>query len=702
MRATTRVILSPARSYGGASAIGTVDTRYETAEPVEERVSLAQMERNAIVGSELAMWTSTTPKTRLMGALLVTLVVLCAGRGIASGASRIEQRENYERAKIALDNGDLASFRRLRAKLAGYPLHPYLDYRLFLEQLDERTPEQFLAFVKRYDRLPFVGTLRSRYLLKQADLGRWKAIVAVQPSPPKDEALRCVYYEAHRRVGNTDTAWMGAHELWLSGRSVSSRCDGLFDAWSNAGQRTDALVLERMLLAYGAGRRGLIRALADKVSSAASDRANDVRALFKDPQDVLRYARRRPATAFSRQLTIRAFKRWARRDIAGAVAGFDKVVGGQRLEEADRQKLGDYAASVLMVKDDERHNRWRDRILKTSKDVRLLERRIRLSIRQNRWRDVRAWISRLPPEQQRTNRWAFWRGRLAQRAGNRAAAREIWGSIAGKADFYSVAAATLLRRPIDYPLVPAPKKPVPIGAHRAALDRIAELIELKKIVDAKREWRGLLESVKDPEEKLALAVHASRNNWYHLTVKATISGKLWHHMSLRFPLAFKWWFKFFSKERKVSMSTMLALARLESALDTHAESPARACGLMQILPSTAREVARRIRYRYRGRRSLFDPGVNIRLGSAHLKRMLDRWDGNRVVAFASYNAGYRRVKGWTKETGGKLDVYAFIEQIPFNETRGYVQSGLMFDIYYARLLGRKRPLFDRIEARARY
>jgi soluble lytic murein transglycosylase len=82
--------------------------------------------------------------------------------------------------------------------------------------------------------------------------------------------------------------------------------------------------------------------------------------------------------------------------------------------------------------------------------------------------------------------------------------------------------------------------------------------------------------------------------------------------------------------------------------------------------------------------------------------MLERNDNNRVYAFASYNAGPGRVAQWKKETAGKLDVYAFIEQIPFNETRGYVQNVLMFDIYYNELMGQKAALFSPAELKAHY
>ncbi|MEO1338509.1 MAG: transglycosylase SLT domain-containing protein, partial [Myxococcota bacterium] len=242
----------------------------------------------------------------------------------------------------------------------------------------------------------------------------------------------------------------------------------------------------------------------------------------------------------------------------------------------------------------------------------------------------------------------------------------------------------------------------PVTRFADALARVQELIDLRKIGAVKREWRWLLLRCDGAEEKLALADYANKKKWYHLTVQATISGKLWDHMALRFPVAFKWWFDFFSKERDLPTRTMLAIARLESALDTEAHSGANARGLLQLLPSTAKETARRIKFRYGGAKTLFDAGVNIRLGSAYLKRMIDRCDGNRIFAFASYNAGYTRVKRWRKETAGKLDVYAFVEQIPFNETRGYVQNGLMFEIYYSRLLGQRPPLLSDAERQRRY
>ena len=635
----------------------------------------------------------------------VFLTMIIVGTGplrAAAGATLEAQRKWYEQAKVALDEDDRRAFRRLRRKLDDYALAPYLDFREFLADVDQRSPRDFEAFVGRYRTLPFLGTLRSRYLLQRADAGRWGDILAIQTASPRDQALRCVYFRAHLEAGDRAKAFEGAEALWRSGRSIDDRCDPLFEAWASAGRRSDAQVLDRMLLAFSAGNGGLLRFLNDLLSDSARSSGNRALELYRDPRGVGAFAKASKVTDFNKTLAKHALRRLVRKDADAAVAQFDKVVAGQHLSEDDGQALADSVASRLMDEDRSELVRWRDSKLRTSQSVRRLESRIRLALRQARWAEAQTWIRRLPQAAQKSIRWTFWRGRLALRLGNRSAGREILASITGRHSFYSAAAATLLDRKIEYAEVAIPKNPPSVAAYRKALERIQELIALDKIADAKREWRGVLAQAGDRDTKRALAIYAYKNDWYHLTVQATIAGQLWDNIRLRFPVAYKWWFEFFERERELPASMMLAVARLESALDSRAESRARARGLLQVLPSTAREVARRLRFRYKGAQTLFDPGVNIRLGSSYLKSMLQRCDGNRIFAFASYNAGYTRTKRWRAATDGRLDVYAFVEQIPFNETRGYVQNALMFEVYYARLLGKSVPLFHSAELKAKY
>ena len=613
-----------------------------------------------------------------------------------------QQREWYEQAKNALDQDDLASFRRLRGKLKAYPLAPYLDYRHFINDLESRSPRDFNEFATQYRKLPFIGTVRSRYLLHLAQRGRWKGILQIQKKPPRDEALRCVYFRAHLATGQRSKAFEGASKLWRNGQSIADQCDPLFEAWTAAGKRTDEHVLDRMLLAFDRRNGRLLRYLEKELTSRARDIGRQIVELYQRPNVVDSFSSRVTPSDRHRAIASVAIRRWSRRMPEATAKVFDRVARRLKFSDPDKGALASYVAIRLMATTDSEAARWRDRAIREGGKVSVIESRIRLALRRAQWRSAQSWIRRLPPATRDNTRWTFWRGRLAELTGNKSDGRALLTSILGRADFYSAAAATLLKRPIAYPTADTPNKPPSVEHHGDTLARVKELIALEKIVDAKREWRSLLERADGSEEKLGLAVHAARSKWYHLTVQATISGELWNHMALRFPFAYRWWFEFFSKERKLPVSTMLATARLESALDPLAESPARARGLLQMLPSTAREEARRIKFKYEGKHTLFEPGVNIRLGSSYLKRMLGRWDGNRILALASYNAGYARTKQWKRETNGKLDAYAFIEQIPYHETRGYVLSGLMFDIYYAHLLGQKPPLLSPVEATTRY
>ena len=118
---------------------------------------------------------------------------------------------------------------------------------------------------------------------------------------------------------------------------------------------------------------------------------------------------------------------------------------------------------------------------------------------------------------------------------------------------------------------------------------------------------------------------------------------------------------------------------------------------MQLMPATANEVARRHGIAYRSVHQLFDPSLNIRLGTRYYRDMLDRFQGNRILATAAYNAGPGRVRQWLDRSAGRLPFDAWIEAIPFTETRNYVQNVLAFSAIYAHRLGSGDPMLSRNE-----
>jgi soluble lytic murein transglycosylase len=140
----------------------------------------------------------------------------------------------------------------------------------------------------------------------------------------------------------------------------------------------------------------------------------------------------------------------------------------------------------------------------------------------------------------------------------------------------------------------------------------------------------------------------------------------------RFPLAFWNMVKQYAEERGVDPYLILALIRQESLFDTRARSSAAALGLMQLLPSTARRVAKQLGMSPPSPETLFEPDVNLALGTQYLKDLLQRYSNNWFKAIAAYNAGESAVDRWEKEIVTD-DIEEFVERIPYMETRGYVK-----------------------------
>lgn len=634
--------------------------------------------------------------------LPLSLALFISSMGPAHALSLDEQRTQYEKATAANDRNDQASFKQLKAQLKDYPLYPYLEYREFVSELNDATPQQVNNFVARYDALPFTDTIRARFLNVLATRGEWKQLLAFQPTVPRGESYQCNYYYAHSKAGDKALAMSGAKSLYLSGSSVDKACDKLFDELDRQGKLTDQLVLDRMLLAFEKRNKSLMRYLEKQLDgNKAKATAKAVIALYDDPDGVADFSKKSKVTAFNKKLTRIAFERLASQDTSAAITHFQRTVEGQHYSKAERQEIADYLASKVMGTDDADKATWRDTWLATTDNQSLLERRFRVSLTAADWQDMAHWLSKMSDQEKSTLKWRYWQARIVAQSGDTKRANQLFEAVLGERNFYSVAAAEHLNKPIRFDYDTTSFSPEVIAPFSVTLERVEELLALDKTTAAKREWYHLMQRSNE-EQKAMLAAYASDKNWYHFAVQATISGKLWGHLENRFPIAHRWWFEFFSKERELPLTTLLALSRQESAFYTRAVSPVGARGLMQLMPATARETSKKLGFRYLGKNTLHDPGVNIRLGSGYLRMLLDSFEQNRILALAGYNAGPHRATTWLSRTDGKLDAIGFIEAIPFNETRRYVQNVLMYDIYYRKLLGQPLAFLTDSEAERRY
>jgi len=152
----------------------------------------------------------------------------------------------------------------------------------------------------------------------------------------------------------------------------------------------------------------------------------------------------------------------------------------------------------------------------------------------------------------------------------------------------------------------------------------------------------------------------------------------------RYPLAFWDLIRQKAQDRDLDPYLVLGLIRQESLFDTRARSPATALGLMQLIPPTATRIAKQLGLPAPSQDNLFEPEVNVTLGTQYLKDLLQRYSNNWYKAIAAYNAGEAAVDRWEREIATD-DIEEFVERIPYVETRGYVKLVLRNHQIYKRL-----------------
>lgn len=635
--------------------------------------------------------------------LLAASVCLLTVNSLAHADSLDEQRSRYLQVKQAWDNRQMDVVAQLMPTLKDYPLYPYLEYRQLTDDLMNEPAITVTNFVRANPTLPPARTLQNRFVNELARREDWRGLLAFSPEKPGTTEAQCNYYYAKYSTGLTQDAWNGAKDLWLTGKSQPNACDKLFSAWRASGTQDPLAYLERIRLAMKAGNTGLVKALAAQMPGDYLTMAAAVTDLASNPQNVLTFARTTGATDFTRQMAAVAFASVARQDAENARLMIPSLVQAQQLNEAQTQELRDIVAWRLMDNNiTSEQARWRDDAIMRTESTSLLERRVRMAIGAGDRRGLNTWLSRLPMDAKEKDEWRYWQADLLMERGRDAEAKEILHSLMQQRGFYPMVAAQRLGE--DYPLrvEKAEGTIAPLLVNGQEMARVRELMYWGLDNTARSEWANLVSS-RTKNEQAQLARYAFDRDWWDLSVQATIAGKLWDNLQERFPLAYRDLYVRYTSGKDISQSYAMAISRQESAWNPKVRSPVGATGLMQLMPATAAHTVKMFNIPgYSSQSQLLDPETNINIGISYLQYVYQQFGNNRIYASAAYNAGPGRVRTWRSNSAGRLDAVAFVESIPFSETRSYVKNVLAYDAYYRYFMGDKPVILSDSEFRQRY
>lgn len=612
----------------------------------------------------------------------------------SNDSSLSDQRYHYELAKSALKKNDNAKYQEHYAQLGDYPLTPYLDYSQIKKKLYDFNFAEIDRFLETNEGTFLGYRLREQLLQALAVRRKWQRYLHYYSSAMEQQSLRC--HQLFARLATGDKAAMDdVAGIWVGGKSHAKACDPLFNTWRKHGGLNDEIAWTRFHNAMENGKRSLARYVSRFMRPEYKHYADEYLGVHAFPGRIKQHRRFAKQSLKTQQIIAHGIKRFSRIDPQQALKHWERYEAQQLFSKDLSTNTKIYLVKQLTSKG---FSAEAELLINNSQELRqqdVMERLLREALRNQQFDKVMQWLAYLDEDSQSLDRWQYWKARAQEELGIKQpqqTSRSIYQTLAKVRSFYGFLASDKLD--IAYTLGHKPSTVTLstrlVVQNRPAIRRAKELWLKRKIEEARAEWNFGTQNM-SPRE-LAAAGHIARQwGWYNKGIHAMIRGNYWDDLDIRFPLAYRETVEKASSITTVESTLIYAIARQESAFSASARSSAGARGLMQLMPGTARQTARKSGMKHRDS-FLYDPEYNIQLGSHYLNELLNKYNGNRILAAAAYNAGPHRVNTWIKRTPLELPFDVWIETIPFKETRGYVQNILAFSVIYAHRLG-QQPAF---------
>lgn len=608
---------------------------------------------------------------------------------VASEQNILLQRKLYQDAEQALNAGQLAEYRHLANRLQDYPLYPYLQFAEIQRDLGHADDKTVHRFLQEHTGTPLAARLQYLWLKTLARQQRWQSLVD-NFYYTSDTALQCDYVTALLRSNQHDKAFSMLEGLWMTGQSLPNNCDTPIETWHRAGALRQDLVWERIRLAMQGRRTSLALYLARYLPDAEQYWVRMWAKVRRDPEYVVQVHERfkHSDTQTLRWVLAEGLQRMARNNPADAAHLWHTWRDHFEFSTLEKDRIERRLTLALVKSDPKAGKRWMADLELDADDNRINQLYILNAMQDQDWDTSLEWMNRLADTEKHSDRWRYWRGRALEGQGQLEEARAIYLLNADSRSYYGFLSAD--RAGMGYRFGHRPvhnnHKDLIAVEQVPGILRARELLALNRMVDARREWHHALQGF-DRTQLLSAAQLAHQWNWHDRAIMTLAQAEYWDDLEKRFPLAHQTSVINYARQKRINPAWAFAIIRQESAFSDDARSHAGAMGLMQLLPSTARQVARSLRIRFSSH-DLLNADTNVRLGINYLREVSDRFKDNKVLATAAYNAGGHRVSQWLPSEG-MVPADVWIESVPFNETRNYLKRVLTYTVIYEQRLGQQ-------------
>ena len=578
--------------------------------------------------------------------------------------------------------------------LANHPLHAWLDYARIRQALATISSADVDAALQRDGGQPAGTALADLWRGELARRQDWNALSSLDADGSDSQANRCLDLLAEAKLGRFDADWtQDARKVWRSGRPWASACREPMSMLEQRGGVDDALRWNRFDAALEQRQPSVMRDAGKGLSPDQAKLAGEYADFLGAPRDS---ALAWPKTARSRAVIAAGLEQDAKNQADNVEAALPKWNSAFTLDDPQRGRVLAAIARASAIDHDPRTPQRFAAVPASAFDDALHELRARDALWRGDWPATLTAIRAMPEKLGGDTRWIYFRARALEQGGQRDQAHAAYVDAARNSEFYGFMAADRLHQP--YRLCPLPTPQTPLQS--PGFQRALALHRIGRNDWANREWTATAKT-SPSTQRLAAVRDALSQQWFDRAAFGMDRDQPQEMRLLdqRFPLHYEDAIERAATANRLDPAWVAAEIRAESLFDPRARSNADARGLMQLIPETGQRIARRSGIAYVDANSLYDGPGNIAIGSAYLRDGLDRAGGSLPVVIAGYNAGPNAAARW-KSQRPTLDIDAWIEAIPYKETREYVPRVLGFSVMYDwRMHGKMMRLSDRIAGR---
>ena len=597
-----------------------------------------------------------------------------------------DQESDFRAAREALRVGNASRLDKMAERLKDTPLEPYVTYYQLRMHLGAKATEPIKAFLARTNESPVVDQFRGEWLKYLGESEHWEEFAEEFPHLVNiDDELTC-YALQLRQQSDGAGALEEARKLWFRSEEMPDSCTPLFNEAMKQGVIGEVDVWQRMRLALEVNNTKLARQLIKKLPKAQAFPAEELSMAARNPRRYLDKTKFEHAGTGRRLAALFALQRMSRQSPQIAYSRWEQIANNFS-EEEQRYFFGwqGYAGAQAH---DERALGWFSVAGDAALNPKQLAWRTRAALRAQNWHEVWESINAMSPQQQSEGVWRYWKGRALKVLGRPVEAEALFVELSREYNFYGQLASEELGAAPGAGMSAVSYQPgnPEIEAIQAlpAIQRTLLLYRMDMRTEAAKEWAWATRNFND-QLLLVAAEVARRNEMYDRSINAADRTVQMHDFNLRYPAPYRESLQENLHKHGLEEAWVYGLMRQESRFVTRAKSDAGAAGLMQIMPDTARWVARQIGMKGYRKGLIHRLDVNIKLGTYFMKTVYNQFDANPALASAAYNAGSTRAKQWCGPE--PLEGAIYIETIPFDETRDYVKKVMSNTIYYSKLFG---------------